>query len=90
VIQSKVQAAFRELFNFSGQFQVSKRESGETPTPEIAAAELPEIKKDTLLNIKKREKIVEKQKLAESVKQDPFTQEVIKTFDAQIEDVNVD
>ncbi len=89
-IQSKIQAAFKELFGFNGKFQVSKQEGLKNSGSEHDASKREEINTDTLLNIKKREKIAEKAKLAESVKQDPFTQEVVKAFDGKIESINVD
>lgn len=92
-MQQKVQETFKELFAFNGVFTAVKKAatpttalSGDTSVDipaEVAVAPASE----SLLETRQREKLERDAKLIEQAKNDPFTQEVLRVFDAKIEKI---
>jgi DNA polymerase-3 subunit gamma/tau len=93
-MQQKVQETFKELFAFNGTFVAVQKvatapvsaPSLDTPAAEAPAVAAP-VSSESLLETRQREKQERDAELIEKAKNDPFTQEVLRVFDARIEKI---
>lgn len=90
-LQNKIVEQFKELFGFRGQLIVrEKSESGSAHSSNGSThSSGREIAKESLLDISKREKELQKQELLKKIEHHPVTKEAISAFNGSIESIQL-